>query len=228
VAFHCGARETETDVTLTEAPTPREVAAACQYLLDEVDGRVELLPDGEPERLVLALGASRFELVRNPEVEIQLGASRALLRVLTEPPGRFHPERESLRGFLDHVFRSAREPDRGGGRLIVVNAAPGGERSVRRFAFAPVGQAVAKRYLAALTEELVSRVHDYLLPCERVFHLKQSRPSLDELDLRATSSARGPVAHPEDFSPPPEEEARALRERRFGLYFGSLVREEAS
>jgi hypothetical protein len=59
-------------------------------------------------------------------------------------------------------------------------------------------------------------VHDYLLPCEVVF------ADLAKLSLSRTSSYFGPVAHPEEYDALDENAARAVVERRFGLYYKSL------
>ena len=59
-------------------------------------------------------------------------------------------------------------------------------------------------------------VHDYFLPCEVVF------AELGPIPLRRTSTNFGPVPHPEDYEAPSESRARAIVQRRFGLYYESL------
>jgi hypothetical protein len=86
---------------------------------------------------------------------------------------------------------------------------------------------------------MLSRVHDYLLPCDAVFELEVSgEGELDKTKLasvlektsakiESTASRWGPVAHPEDYQPPDPDQAAEMIRKRFWLYFVKRVVPEA-
>jgi hypothetical protein len=166
--------------------------------------------------LVLAVANRRVELLRAPETRLESPA--AILRLASRDPDRFHPQKESLRGFLDHVYlsaagRSSEEPY----TFLAINAPPSGEGRAVRFRFAPIESGRARSYLEGLVTEMLSGVHEYLLPCEVIFGFGAA------VKPEKTSSFLGPVPHPEDYRPPGEADREVLVQRRFGLYFESLL-----
>jgi hypothetical protein len=164
------------------------------------------------------VAGERIEL--GPSSLLFLASPRLSIRLCAQPRARFHPRRESLHGFLDHVFNAASgtvvgEPY----TFVAINAPPGRDPDrthYERFTFAPISREAASRYLAAIVGDMRGRVHDYLLPCEVVFN------DLKPVPLAKTSSRFGPIAHPDDYRPLPESTARDIVDRRFGLYFESL------
>ena len=148
-----------------------------------------------------------------------LSSPRIAIRLCAQHRNRFHPRRESLHGFLDHVFHAAAglvlgEPY----AFVAINASPDASMASQhqRFTFAPISREAATRYLGALLEDMRGGVHDYWLPCEVVFN------ELAPVPFASTSSRFGPVPHAEDYDPPEVTRARQIVERRFGLYFESL------
>lgn len=171
--------------------------------------------DARKEPIVLTPDDRRIELIGSNELRVV--EPRATLRLLTQSRERFHARRESLRGLLDHVFRCARAESGEPTLFLAINVRPGqASASLEVFRFAPIEPVRAVAYLNGLVLELLAGIHDYLLPCEAVFHGGQL------LAPEKTSSRCGPVAHPEDYATPAEVETRAMTARRFGLYFSSI------
>ncbi|RYE94303.1 MAG: hypothetical protein EOO75_02330 [Myxococcales bacterium] len=98
---------------------------------------------------------------------------------------------------------------------------------VRQVTFAPLTMAEARAYLGLLAAELLGGPHTYLLPCEAVFAWqKQPTGRLDERVeqvLDRSSSRYGPITRVDPYRPPPEDQARAMAERRFSPFFARLV-----
>ncbi len=197
-----------------------EVLSSWQNGLRELTNGNEPVVEGSEETedppLVLTVNGRRVELGRSPA--LRLAVPRALLRLVSKDPDRFHPQKDSLKGFLDHLYASAAGLSRDEPYLFfAINAPPRGEARATAIRFAPVAREKALCYLQELLADLLSGTHEYLLPCESVFsernHVKLSR----------TSTAYGPVAHPEDYQPPDDETRAELIRRRFGLYFEILV-----
>jgi exodeoxyribonuclease V gamma subunit len=195
-----------------------EVLAAWQKSLSDVaNGEPRIAPAESPgPPLLLTAASRRIELLRAPETRLE--SPPALLRLASRDPDRFHPQKESLRGFLDHVYlcaaeRSREEPY----TFLAINAPPSGEGRAVRFRFAPIESARARSYLEGLVTEILSGVHEYLLPCEVIFGFGAA------VKPEKTSSILGPVPHPEDYRPPGDADREALVQRRFGLYFESLL-----
>ncbi|GMR21690.1 MAG: hypothetical protein BMS9Abin37_0002 [Acidobacteriota bacterium] len=181
---------------------------------DGENGKDLALSTREPASF--ALDGARIEL--GPSSLLFLASPRIAIRLCAQHRSRFHPRRESLHGFLDHVFHAAAgltlgEPY----AFVAINALPDEEKHhFERFTFAPISREAATRYLVALVEDMRRGVHDYLLPCEVALN------DLEPLPPPRTSSRFGPILHPEDYDPPGEPRAREIVERRFGLYFESL------
>lgn len=179
-----------------------------------------------PEDVTLATRNVTSSVIEGTRIELGPGpllvsaSPRLALRLCAKNPGRIDSRRESLHGFLDHVFHSAAglvvgEPY----ALAVINAPPRPTSKgwhTERFTFAPISRERATRYLATLIEDLRQGVHDYLLPCEVALGDLEPRPP------EKTSSRFGPVPHPEDYEPLDPTRAREIAARRFGLYFESL------
>jgi exodeoxyribonuclease V gamma subunit len=165
------------------------------------------------------------ELYGKSEPLVDSGA--ASLSLVKRKIGNAEPTRrakEALRGFLDHVVLSAAQLSAGAHRGVVAIADP--LRPQRHEArFAPIAATEARAYLATVVGDLLNGSHAYLLPCEAVFELARTPDSVERVvdglreSGRGFSSLYGPVPHAERFPPPPEAEARAAIERRFGLFF---------
>lgn len=166
--------------------------------------------------LVLNVSSRRIEILRRAEVG--LGTPQGLLQPSPRHRERFHPQKESLKGFLDHVFSCAAGLGAAEPYTVVAPAAPTQE-DVRTILvrFAPIEPDRARAYLAQIIADLLSGVHEYVLPCEAVFG------SIDPVKLDRTSSGRGPVPHPEDYPRLVEPERESVVQRRFGLYFQVLL-----
>jgi exodeoxyribonuclease V gamma subunit len=154
---------------------------------------------------------------------------RASLFFLNRPAdtgeeGEIRREKYLLRGFLDHLLLSAAATQAEARRAHVVYPAS----QTFSVQFAPIEPATARAYLAGLVVELLTRPHGYLLPCE-VAVASRRRPDrsiaalVDWLgERRALSSLWGPIRRIDGYRPPPEAEARALLDRRYGLFFARL------
>lgn len=197
------------------------VLAAWREAVSEILGdpdAVELAARSPSGTTSFAVAGTRVELGTGPLLHSR--SPRLSIRLCAQSSSRFDPRRESLHGFLDHVFHSAAglvvgEPY----ALAVINAPDRPTRAeprIERFTFAPIPRERASGYLAGVVEELRQGVHDYLLPCEVALGDLEPRPP------ERTSSRFGPVLHPEDYEPPDPARAREIVDRRFGLYFESL------
>ncbi|HET9450499.1 MAG TPA: hypothetical protein VFO83_06435, partial [Aggregicoccus sp.] len=138
----------------------------------------------------------------------------------------------ALRGYLDHlVLAAAGLRDGGDFRAQVLVA--GNKPTAFGVSFKPLSAEAARAQLTALATELLSGVHDYLLPCEAVFLARGKYAkgrSLAEClaetvgDERASHSSRyGPIRRFDAYPHPPD--AEALVERRYGHFFAQLVME---
>lgn len=144
--------------------------------------------------------------------------------------------RELLKGFLDHVLISAAEilPESAHASFVLLPSA-----EARVFRFVSIPRERARQFLTNVLEDMLSGVHEYLLPFEIVYELAPNdqgqydkRRLASKLrflpeNLRSTSSLYGPVRHPERFLAPEFDTAIEILERRFGLLFSSLERDEA-
>lgn len=133
--------------------------------------------------------------------------------------------RHLLRPYLDHLV------------LTAAGRGAGLEHAARRFAskdfqgpveeaFAPLSPERAEESLASLAADLFGGDHEVFLPCEAVFKWwKNKEKSLVEAieglrgERERPSSSWGPVRDAKAYPAPSEEEARAIAERRFGLFF---------
>jgi hypothetical protein len=195
-----------------------DVLALCRGALRDVanGASTRLALVSEASSLVLHVSNRRVEILRRKGVRLE--RPRGVLQLSSLNPERYHPQRQSLRGFLDHVFASARGSGAGEPYTVVAIHAPArGEARTSLVRFAPIDAEVARRYLEEVTSDLLTGIHEYLLPCEAVFG------SIDPARLDRTSSARGPVPHPEDYRRLMEPEREMVVQRRYGLYFQALL-----
>lgn len=88
-----------------------------------------------------------------------------------------------------------------------------------------IDESRARTFLTDLLADLLGGSHAYLLPCEAVFaHLLKGTSIQDfvekikESENESCSSRYGPVPNFEQYEPPDEDKARAMIERRFGLF----------
>jgi hypothetical protein len=94
-----------------------------------------------------------------------------------------------------------------------------------RFRFAPTSVDQSRAYLVSLVEELLSRAHDYLLPCEAVLQRKR-RGTLHDAVRELVASGRffssrgGPLRLAAHLAPPADPEA--IIARRFGPWLAQL------
>ena len=194
-----------------------EILESWRTALGEVIGDTKELVLSARAPHILALGDKRVELYESPLFLVERASLSVHLCSKKRP--YFHMQKESLKGFLDHVFHCAVGLDERRAapyRFVVINAPPNCKPSSEHFTFAPISRDEARRYLEVLVTDLCRGVHDYFLPCEVVF------AELAKLSLARTSSQFGPVAHPEDYEALDENAARTIVERRFGLYYRSL------
>jgi exodeoxyribonuclease V gamma subunit len=169
-----------------------------------------------------------------------LDEPRGFLRLLTRRCLNPKPHKEFLRVFLDQVLLAA--ANRGvhsAHSAFIINAHPQAKAVLRECVFRAIKPKEARSYLTTLVETMLSRVHDYLLPCDAVFELEVSgEGELDKTKLasvlektsakiESTASRWGPVAHPEDYQPPDPDQAAEMIRKRFWLYFVKRVVPEA-
>jgi exodeoxyribonuclease V gamma subunit len=174
--------------------------------------------DAEPAKRRVEIVGTTQPLLEEPAV------------TLVPLPGEAKPK-YVLRGFLDHVLLSAAGRSSGSEHsvcLLKADDKPGPDC----FVFGAFTLDEARDYLATLLEDMLSRVHSYLLPCEKFLKITRgNRVELDEkklpLNLESlretvdyTSSRYGPIKNPElCYEPPSEEEALEIIHRRFGSLF---------
>src|SRR5690606_38150487 len=134
--------------------------------------------------------------------------------------------RTLLRAFLDHLVLSASVRNEPNVHDAVLFPADG--KAKRTFSFAPVEPERARAYLVGLARELLEGRHAHFLPCEAYFEWRrrrdQGRRIVEEIDrLRGSwakpSSAYGPLRDTQAYPSPGEQEAQAIYERRFGLFY---------
>jgi exodeoxyribonuclease V gamma subunit len=146
-------------------------------------------------------------------------------------------KKDFLRGFLDYVFLTlvgSLEAERYQAVVLPGTALSFSKgKTVRsgrdgRWPFAPLSRERAAAYLRQVLAEMLAGPHPYLLPCEAVFDFRApgNEKSLEEIvhglkdnPYASYSSLYGPVPDPARYEPPAREQAAAIIERRFGLFF---------
>jgi hypothetical protein len=164
-------------------------------------------PDGELP--VLLVG--RSEPIAGP-----LGS---LLMVASDDPS----PRYRVRGAIDRAALAAAGFVTGEGRHAMTILAGSGR--AHRYRFAPVTAEEARAYLASLVEDLLSRAHDYLLPCEAVL-VRRRRASVHDAVRemvaggRFFSSRGGPLRIGPHLAAPAD--ADRMIAQRFGPWFDHM------
>jgi exodeoxyribonuclease V gamma subunit len=183
--------------------------------LCEVHGRSELLLDGRRATVICDAGG--------PKDDPQEEAVREL--------------RLALRGFFDHLLLAATGALAGMRRQVVLLRRDARGPSQVRYDLHPLRREEATHYLTAIAIDLLSGVHDYLLPCEAAFEVYRAagwRFPVDPRLVAAEASRRiaadrvacasrwGPVPDPARYPPPPPERVAEILARRFGPFFSTL------
>ena len=157
-----------------------------------------------------------------------------------DPDEDIRRDKESLAAFLDHVALAAAGLSQGGhrGLLLLVNPA---KSEVEERRFAALDRVRARDYLAGLLRDMLTGtlgpageptgLHDYVLPCEAVFHARRkgTLPGDEAADLCRRhreggrihfSTAYGTIRDAvERWNPPSTEAAARMAALRFGLFF---------
>ncbi|MBF5044757.1 exonuclease V subunit gamma [Aggregicoccus sp. 17bor-14] len=203
-----GAQEGER-VEHLHPPVGLELTLGSERVKVELTGRIEAVTDAPAGSLILQR--------RN----VSTGWSESVKR-----------QKAALRGYLDHLVLAAAGVQ-GGEDFRAQVLVAGNKPTAFGVGFKGLSQEAARAQLTVLATELLSGVHDYLLPCEAVFlaqgeHAKGR--SLEECiaevvgDERGSHSSRyGPIRR-FDLYPPPKD-AEGLVARRFGHFFAQLVPE---
>jgi exodeoxyribonuclease V gamma subunit len=194
----------------------------------EEHARVDRLLD--PLVLPIEAGGKRYEVRLHGKTETVLDAPAGSLMLinaaLSKADAEVRKNKESLKGFLDHVAQAA-----AGVRedapytAFVANVDPDNGPVRYERSFAPLSRESARAYLGTLLADLLSGVHAYLLPCDAVFQQAQKPGTtlvehIEKLREKEGGSSRfGPVPNPERFAPPDEATAQAMVKRRFGPFF---------
>jgi len=169
-----------------------------------------------------AAGLTRVEVFGRTEI------------VAPELPGSITPvvrddvkEKDFLRGFLDAIVLSLL----GGARdtahhhACVITTHVGGKSAQSTQTFREIDQARAREFLTNIVADLIGETHTYLLPFEAVVQfwkkgtaIEDSVEGFKEDEYSRCSSEHGPVREFRRYDPPAEALARAMIERRFGLF----------
>jgi exodeoxyribonuclease V gamma subunit len=159
-------------------------------------------------------------------------APGSLILAVREPRDANKRRLNDLRGFLDHAALCAAGLAAGAGHQAWT-ATPDGDapRAVR---YGALSSDEARAWLSTLCADLMSGVHEYLMPCEAVFsHEKAPGTSIaDHVEtlregFREYSSQRGPVRHVDRFDPLPDAQAQAIYERRWQPFLSRAPRDDA-
>ena len=136
-------------------------------------------------------------------------------------------QKDFLDGFLDAVVLSLMDSpsDPAEYQVHVLTGSGDGKSDAAQRRLSGIDAARAREYLTGVLGEMLGGQHAYLLPCEAVFaFLTEGTPvaaSVEEMienTKSACSSRWGPVPDFTLYDPPDEDVARAMIERRFGLF----------
>jgi exodeoxyribonuclease V gamma subunit len=166
----------------------------------------------------------RVELRGHTEPQLNGTAGAGTFMLATRAPA--DSTREALRGFVEHAALAAAGLAQTPHHHVWV-ASPGDLTTRRLRALAPDA---ARSWLGTLCTDLLSNVHEHLLPCEAVFahHKKPEVPIEEQVDkLRENpyghySSKWGPVKGIDRFDAPEEADAQEIVKRRFAPFFDHL------
>jgi exodeoxyribonuclease V gamma subunit len=154
--------------------------------------------------------------------------------VMAELPASITPvvrdkamEKDFLAGFLDAVVLSLLPGHHVPGEYHahVIAGSDGADLSRSHRVFHGIDAVNARQFLMSLIADLLGGSHDYLLPCEAVFEylsrnrsIESSVEEMKESESKSCSSRYGPVPNFEEYDAPGDDEARAIIDRRFGLF----------
>ena len=136
-------------------------------------------------------------------------------------------DKDFLSSFLDAVVLSQlpSHGEAGQYHAHVIPAAESGDPSKSHRVFNGITKVKGRQFLTDLLADLLGGPHAYLLPCEAVFDYLSQGSSIERIvaemkenDRASCSSRYGPVPNFEEYDPPPDDEARRIIERRFGLF----------
>ena len=211
-------------------PEPLWLGAAPEHRQD-----VALAP---PITLALGEGADGGVVALGGRTELcARGADDArLVLMLASSPYRDYVERDLLGPFFTHLALAALGDGRPTRALVVRPDDDGTPRTDER-TFGPVDAETARAYLGALAAELLREVHPYFLPCEAVFTWKRRADKGEPIGVRDAVlllrddnwtrfvSDRGPIPDAREYPVLPEDQARAIVERRFRPYLTAIALE---
>ncbi|HEV8238385.1 MAG TPA: exodeoxyribonuclease V subunit gamma [Thermoanaerobaculia bacterium] len=229
----------------------RELLAGWQKLLGPLAdrGRGERLRAGsagereDVDVILPALELAAPAVVLQGRSELLLDGRRASVITDAGGPSEDNDEamvrelRLALRGFWDHLLLAASGAQAAMKRQVVLLRLDARGPSIVSYALHPWRRDEALRYLAGLAEELLGGVHDYLLPCEAVFHtyaksqqrtlLEPARVEADAVRRATTptvacSSRWGPVPDIASYAVSPADELTAMLTRRFTPFLTTL------
>lgn len=209
----------------------RRLGRAVEHELVDVPGRPLALDVDVP---VPGVGGQR-EVVRveiGGRTEVLLPESDTALICHTTQQAHMLSPKYMLRGFLDHVFLAALGESTPHRWTVLINPAEEALQFKHKnliCRFKAVERNIAIDYLKDIIREMITRVHGYYLPVEVAFeHLERGEPLEVVAERRRantwdkTSADFGPVREPRRFAPP--DDAEAILQRRYGLYFEHLLR----
>jgi exodeoxyribonuclease V gamma subunit len=183
----------------------------------------------------LADGLCDLSLLGQSELLTTIDGEAFALTLVTARARGDDTQRDRLRGWLTHLAWSA--SGAGAGRKLVflaLGANRDGPAQVDRSVFAPLAQRDARALLATLAADLLSGVHDYLMPCEAIFTWKRRQKREQAMTVPQAimfvrddgftriSSDRGPVTDARRYPVPDEREANIRVARRFQPYFDAI------
>jgi exodeoxyribonuclease V gamma subunit len=164
--------------------------------------RVELV--GRTEMVAVDLPGSITPVVRDQAVDKDFLAGFFDAATLSLLPGHHDPAE-----YHAHVIPNSQVMDGSKTHRILHN----------------IDKSHATQFLTDLLADVLGGPHAYLLPCEAVFEHLRKGTSIEATVERMKESASspcssryGPVPNFEEYEPPGEDEARAMIERRFGLF----------
>jgi hypothetical protein len=139
-------------------------------------------------------------------------------------PAKERIEVKALRAFVDHVALSASGLSEDDHAALLCFAGVKQPPTLKVRPFAPMGRERARAYLAELSSELLTGVHDYFLPCEAALGILAKPGDAAGIlarrreDVAHTQSRFGPVRHPERARLLDADEALSICRRRYAPF----------
>ncbi len=152
--------------------------------------------------------------------------------------------RSFLQGLVDHLMLSAAGITQPGEKdIYVLYAGSKGEKGKAGLKINSLDKEEAITYLKNILLDMISRAHDYLLPCEAIFDLclkkfktgnmqfnSENITQIRAVILDMTENERvryaslwGPVPLPQSYHPPGEEEFERMVKKRFEPIFKQII-----